>query len=397
MTEHSSPARTTEPTAGDRAARPRVGVNLLWCLPGDVGGTEQYLVRQLVGLLEVAGIGGPAGQLEVTLFATPEFREAHGSVLSGCTFVDSPHDGENRLRRVVDENTWLYSRTAGFDLVHQAGGTAPMRARRPFVLTIHDLQYRTFPQHFSAVKRRYLDAVIPSSVRRAAAIVVPSDYVRRSVVTGLGVAESRVTVVPHGHEPTLLVERTSEADLRQKFALGENRVLLYPAMTAPHKRHTFLIELMQRHWTDHDLRLVLIGGKGRAENDVARAIADSPREVRDRIVRPGRVSDSDRNGLLAMAEVMVFPSEYEGFGAPVVEAMAVGTPVLCSDATCLPDVAGDAAVVRPLTFDAWADALSEVAKRRHQLVSAGLARAHHFSTRVAGRALLDAYRAALGQ
>ena len=161
-----------------------------------------------------------------------------------------------------------------------------------------------------------------------------------------------------------MIDRTDEAELRRRFALGDDRVFVYPAMTAPHKRHDFLVELMQRHWTDPDLRLVLIGGQGLAEDDVARAIDRSPTEVRQRIVRLGRVSDADRNGLLAMAEAMVFPSEYEGFGAPLIEAMALGTPVICSDATCLPEVVGDAAVVRPLQLDAWADALDEVAARR---------------------------------
>ena len=104
------------------------------------------------------------------------------------------------------------------------------------------------------------------------------------------------------------------------------------------------------------------------------------------------MSDLDRNGLLAMAEAMVFPSEYEGFGAPVVEAMALGTPVVCSDATCLPDVVGPAAVVRPLRLDAWADALDEVGRRRDELVAAGRDRARRFTTAVSGRSLLDAYR-----
>ena len=80
-------------------------------------------------------------------------------------------------------------------------------------------------------------------------------------------------------------------------------------------------------------------------------------------MRPGRVSDADRDGLIAGAEALVFPSEYEGFGAPVLEAMALGTPVVCSDRAALPEVAGDAALVRPLDPDAWEGALDEVAAR----------------------------------
>ncbi|MCU1361306.1 MAG: putative glycosyltransferase [Ilumatobacteraceae bacterium] len=372
----------------------RVGVNLLWCLPGEVGGSEQYLVRQLEGVQQANAADGRAAHIDTTLFATMAFRQAHQTALAGSTFVDAPHNGDRRAVRVFDESSWLYSRTGGMDLVHHGGGTAPRRTRRPYVLTIHDLQYRTFPRYFSALKRHYLDAVVPDSARRAAVVTVPSEYVRRSVVTELRVDADRVVVVPHGYEPALLVERTPQADLRQRLGLGDSRVVVYPAMTAPHKRHTFLVELMRRHWTDGDLRLVLIGGRGMADDDLTRAIAASPAAVRDRIVRAGRVSDADRNGLLAMAEAMVFPSQYEGFGAPVVEAMALGAPVVCSDATCLPDVVGDAAVVRPLQLDRWADALDEVAARRAELIVAGRARAQQFTTLVSGRALLSAYRRA---
>ncbi len=377
-----------------RAGEPlHIGVNLLWCLPGAVGGSEQYLVRQLAGLLQLTG-DEASPPVRLTLFVTSAFRELHAATLDGCTFVDAPHDGHRRALRVWDENTWLSSRTAQIDVVHHGGGTAPRRARRPYVLTIHDLQYRTFPQYFSGLKRRYLNAVVPGSAGRAAVVAVPSDYVRQSVIAELGIARDRVHVVPHGYEPALLVQRTPQDELRRRYDLGNDRVLVYPAMTAPHKRHDFLIELMRHHWTDTDLRLVLIGGPGLADDVVQRAIAASAVDVRGRIVRPGRVSDADRNGLLAMAEAMVFPSEYEGFGAPLIEAMALGAPVICSNATCLPDVAGDAAVVRPLRFEAWSSALEEVAERRAQLVAAGHARVQQFTALESGRALLDVYRQA---
>lgn len=382
------PLHADEPPRGEPL---HIGVNLLWCLPGAVGGSEQYLVRQLAGLLEVA-TDHESPPVRLTLFATRAFREAHAGTLVGGTFVDAPHDGHRRAVRVWDENTWLASHTAGMHLVHHGGGTAPRRARRPFVLTIHDLQYRTFPQYFSTIKRRYLDAVVPGSARRAAAVAVPSDFVRHSVVSELHIPVARVHVVPHGYEPALLVERTSEHELRQRYALGSDRVLVYPAMTAPHKRHAFLVDLMRHHWTDADLRLVLIGGAGLADQQVRAAIAESDTNVRDRIVQLGRVSDADRNGLLTLAEAMVFPSEYEGFGAPLIEAMALGTPVVCSDATCLPDVSGGAAVVRPLRLESWSTALAEVADRRAQLVAAGHARAQQFTARQSGRALLAVYR-----
>ena len=118
---------------------------------------------------------------------------------------------------------------------------------------------------------------------------------------------------------------------------------------------------MRERWTDPDLRLVLPGGVGSAE------ARDRRVERPSRVLRLGRVSAADRNGLLAMADAMVFPSEYEGFGAPLIEAMALGAPVVCSDATCMPGIVGDAGLVLPLEIDAWAGALDEVRRRRSRI------------------------------
>ena len=100
--------------------------------------------------------------------------------------------------------------------------------------------------------------------------------------------------------------------------------------------------MMRDHWTDPDLRLVLTGGAGLAEHVVAAAHRPPGAAV------SGACPAADRNGLLAMAEAMVFPSQYEGFGAPLIEAMTLGAPVVCSDATCMPQIVGDAGLVLPL-------------------------------------------------
>ena len=360
-----------------------VAMNLMWCVPGQVGGSEEYLVRQLLGMSEIDH------RFEVTVFAGNGFAAAHTDVAQRYPIVETDDALTSRPKRVFMEKTWLAKKTQSHALVHHGGGTLPTIGNRSTVLTVHDLQYLSYPQYQSALKLRYLKATVPSSIKRATVIAVPSDYVRQSVVTATSVDATRVVVVPHGMEPSIGVDATPEDVLRRKFGLGSGPVLVYPGITHPHKNHVFLCELLASKWTDPSLRIVFAGGKGLADSEVTAAI--NRLGVSDRVVRPGRVSDEDRDGLLKMALGVVFQSEYEGFGAPVIEAMALGVPVACSDRASLPEVAGDAGLVRPLTLDAWSDIPDRMRSERNELVARGRERAQHFTSRVSGEAILRAY------
>jgi glycosyltransferase involved in cell wall biosynthesis len=251
------------------------------------------------------------------------------------------------------------------------------------------VQYRTYPGYLTTLKRAYLRLAVPRSVRHATVVAVPSEYVRTTIVDGFRIEPDRVVVVPHGVDVPATV--TPDDELRARYGLGDRRYVVYPALTHPHKQHRFLLDLLAGPWSDPDLALVLLGGRGLAEDEVAAAIASL--ELGPRVIRPGRVPEADRDGLIAGATALVFPSEYEGFGAPVLEAMALGTPVVCSDRAALPEVAGDAALVRPLALDAWAGALDDI--DRDAMATAGRARAAAFSTAASGAALAEAYRRCL--
>ncbi|RLE23394.1 MAG: hypothetical protein DRJ50_06275 [Actinobacteria bacterium] len=171
-------------------------------------------------------------------------------------------------------------------------------------------------------------------------------------------------------------------------------MLVFPAITHPHKGHSFLLDVMAEHWTDPDLRLVLLGGAGPMENEINEQIVRLGLE--GRVVRPGRVSDAHRDGLIALASALVFPSEYEGFGAPVVEAMALGTPVICSDQPALVEVTDGAALALPLHSEVWAGALDQLDVRSAEMVAAGRERAKAYTSARSGAGLCAAYEAALG-
>jgi len=261
------------------------------------------------------------------------------------------------------------------------------------VLTIHDVQYLRFPEYFSPTRRTYLRLRVPASAREADVIAVPSEFVKGTVVDAFRVDQAKIVVVPHGVDPPPS-DVADPHDLRSRYGLGDRRVLVYPAITHPHKGHQFLIDLLAGPWSDADLVLVLLGGRGAADVAVEQAIRD--RGLVDRVRRPGRVPDTDRDGLIALAEALVFPSRYEGFGAPLLEAMALGTPAICSDQAALPEIAGDAALVLPLRAQDWSGALDAIAGDRAGWVARGRKQAAQFTTGASGRALAAAYHQATG-
>ena len=365
-----------------------VAVNLLWCVPGKVGGSEQYLARQLAGL---ALADGTSPALDVRIYAPRGYAAAHPELVS-YDIVETPSDGRNRALRIAHENTWLASRTRGADLVHHGGGTRPFRTAERTLLTVHDVQYLSYPQYFSAVRLRYLSLMMPRSLRRATAVAVPSDYVRATLIDRFGLDPQRVHVVVHGVET---VDRAALdiAGTRKRFGLDGLRYFIYPAITHPHKNHEFLVSLLAGPWRATQHHLVFIGGQGRGHEALMAAVAASG--VSDRIHFTGHVGSADRDALVAGADALLFPSRYEGFGAPVVEAMGLGVPVVASDCTCLPGVVGDGGLVLPLDADAWASVPDTVGAQRDALVRRGHERAGHFTLRASGADLRRTYERTL--
>lgn len=361
-----------------------VAVNLLWIAPGRVGGSEQYLERQLLGL--------DAADVRAVVHCTRAFSAAHPELAERHPQVIAPGGQDWRGGRIAAEHTWLALRTRTADVVHHGGGTTPMVGRRPIVLTVHDLQYLTFPHYFSRARRAYLDAMMPRSVRRAAVVAVPSGYVRSTVVDAFGVDPESVVVVPHGVPAVFDSTPADLAAVRRRAGLADEPYVVYPAITHPHKGHRILVDMLEH--LDPDVQLVLLGGEGAAEPALRAAVGASAH--RDRVHRLGRVPDHERDALLAHAEALVFPSEYEGFGAPLVEAMALGTPIVCSTAAAVVEVVADAGVVvAERTGAAWADGVEQARRRRDDLVARGHARRGDFTLSSAGAALADSYRLAV--
>lgn len=374
------------------SGRRRVALNMLWSVPG-VGGSEEYLVRQL------AGLSATEHDYEVSVFAPRGFSGRRPEIAERFTIVEAPDECTSRARRIALEHSWLARRVDDFDIVHHGGGTMPRSLRpRPSLLTVHDVQWVDYPRYVRRVKLAYLRRTVPSSLKRATRIAVPSRFVKSTLVDEFAVASSKIGIVRHGLEPWFDDGATPEAELRRRYGLEGSRVLVFPAITHPHKNHLFLLGLMSSaggEWAAPDLKVVFAGSPGSAEGEVRAAVARLG--LSERVVMPGRVSHGDRNGLLGMASAMAFPTEYEGFGAPLIEAMRCGTPVLCSDRGSVPEVVGDAGVVRPLTAAAWAEGLSEVMRHRARYADAGRKRSEMFTAAHSARDLVGQYDAVIGE
>lgn len=374
---------------GGRALR--VGVDLLFLRPGEVGGSEEYTVRGLTALAERA-----APDIEPVLFVLEPFRHAHPDLAAAFPTEVLRSRGRPRPVRVAAQSTWLARRVRrlDLDLVHHAGGTVPPVRAAPALLTIHDLQPLELPEHFSPLKRAYIRLAVPRSARAARLVVTPSEAARRSVVSLLGVPDDRTAVVPHGIDVAGLDPTPSAADRAVAARLGvDGPFFLFPAIPYPHKGHAVLVEALgrARHAEAH---LVLTGGPGPEDATLAAAVERAG--LGDRVHRTGRVPRPELEALYRTAAAVAFPSRYEGFGNPVLEAMGHGCPVLAADATALPEVVADAGVLLPPDDpQAWADAMDRLLDQpaeRRRLAAAGRERAGAFPWSRTADALVDAYR-----
>ena len=364
----------------------RVLANLCSVVPGQVGGSEVYAARLLAAVASMPGLRDGAVELELASMAG--VRSAHPE-LARLAWHEARWRGNSRVRRAAVESTWLTRRSVGFDLVHHFGGRLPARRAGLPVLTVHDIQPLDLPSNFSATKRRYLGWALPRSVRAAALVTVPSQWVADRLADRLAVPPDRVRVVPPTYRAWTPPAGPAPLD-GQPF-------VLYPAATYPHKNHAALIAAHAAVRARHgDTLLVLTGAAGRAHAEVAEQAARTPG-----VVHLGWVDDARLASLMSAAVAVAFPSRYEGFGLPVLEAMRSGTPVIAADAAALPEVVGDGGtLVDPDDVHGWVDALAEArsgSPRIRRQVDRGRVRAADFAPELAAGRLLKAWLAAAGR
>jgi glycosyltransferase involved in cell wall biosynthesis len=370
--------------------RPHIGLNLIYLVPGETGGTETY-ARELIPALIAAQPG-----LRLTAFVGREAAAGEGPWLEAVPSVTVPVRARRRREWVRGEQQLLprLAAAAGVDLLHSLANTAPARGRFRRVVTVHDLIHRIRPEAHFGLNARAMRWLVWLAARRSDRLIAPSQATKRDLVAMLRTPAGRIDVVPQGVAPP--GPASDAAELRRRLRLGDRPVVLAVAALRPHKNLAAAIEALALIPAERRPRLVLAGYSTPHEVELRRRAAALGLEADVRFA--GWVPAVDLEALYSLASACVFPSLYEGFGLPVLEAMARGVPVACSDRGSLAEVAGNAARLfdpeRPERIAAAIEALLGDPVEADRLRAAGRERAAKFTWAATARGTLASYERA---
>ena len=282
------------------------------------------------------------------------------------------------------------------DVYHATEHLLPWMAR-PSVMTVHDLIFERYPQHHTRANRAFLRVAMPLFVRRADAIIAVSQHTRRDLLEVYATPPQKVYVVEEGIDERF--RPAGEADIRrvkERYSIRRPYLLMVGTLE-PRKNHALafraLAQLKAEGWPHC---LVAVGGGGWLFDAVQRQVESL--QLSDDVIFAGHVADADLPALYSGADCFLMPSLYEGFGIPVLEAMACGAPVVCSKVSSLPEVAGEAArFIEPLTAEGLADAVRQVLsnpKMADKMLSDGMRQAGRYRWQRAADETVQVYRAA---
>jgi glycosyltransferase involved in cell wall biosynthesis len=293
---------------------------------------------------------------------------------------------------------------ARFDVLFAPNFVPPPTRARRLVVTVHDLAFRRHPETAPQSTRWWL-ARIDRTLERAARIIAVSEATKRDLIELYGVEAERVAVIPHGVDGEVFHPSTREEvdRIRRRYAI-DGPYLLSLGGLEPRKNLPNLVRAFARLPSDERPTLVLAGGSvewnPEGRDALHATLRELPPGVRDGVVLTGYVGEQDKVALLGGAEALVYPSLYEGFGLPVLEAMACGTPVVTSDVSALPEIAGDAALlVDPRDPEAIASAMTRILGEvdlRRDLAERGSSRAAGFTWEKTARSTAEVLHEAAG-
>ena len=374
---------------------PRVLVDAT-AVPADRGGVGRY-VDGLIAALDAA-------DADIAVACQRSDAERYGRVAPSARIVAGPAAISHRPARLAWEQTGLpmVAQQVQADVVHSPHYTLPLRAGLPVVVTLHDATFFTEPDMHTAVKGTFFRSATRTAIRRAARCLVPSKATRDELVRIVDADATRLDVAYHGVDTAVFRPPTEAEARRVRARLGLVDGAAYVGFLGtiePRKNVPNLI----RGWVEafqamaDPPALVLVGGAG-WDDDVDAAVRDIPPTMR--LLRPGYLPLGDLPGFLAEANVVAYPSHGEGFGLPVLEAMACGAAVLTTQRLSLPEVGGDAVAYTERDVASIAQSLRALVDdqpRRAALSAAGVARAQEFTWAASAEAHLACYARAVAE
>jgi glycosyltransferase involved in cell wall biosynthesis len=290
---------------------------------------------------------------------------------------------------------WVELATGPVDIFHSPDFVLPPVRRAKTIVTVHDLSFIRYPQCADANLRAYLNKVVPRSVHRADLILADSQSTKDDLVELLGVDARRIEVVYPGVEKRFrpIEDQALLEKVRKRYNLPP-RFILGLGTLQPRKNFTGLIRAFaDLRFAISNLHLVIVGGKGWLYEEIFATVEHLG--LGKKVVFPGFVADEDLPALYNLADLFVFPSLYEGFGLPPLEAMACGTPVVTSNASSLPEVVGEAGLIVAATK---VEDLAETMQRvlgdnalRERMIAKGVDQARKFTWKEAASRLLSLY------
>jgi glycosyltransferase involved in cell wall biosynthesis len=363
-------------------------------VPRESSGLETYARELLHALLR------QRPRLRVTAFVNSETSEAAEAFWREIVpTITVPIHARRRWDWVRGEQQLLpvYAQRTGVDLVHSLASTAPGWGNFARVVTIHDVIYRIYPEAHAKWRSLALRALVPMAAHRSHRIIVPSEATCHDLANLLGIQRRKMSVVPNGVGTPPATRWEPEEDVRRRFGLGTRPLLLTLSLKRPHKNLARLLEALAVIPSERRPLLVLAGHRTAYEGEL-RAHAGALGVGRDTRFL-GWLPEPELEGLYRASSGFVFPSLYEGFGLPVLEAMTRGVPVACSDRGALSEVANGAA----LKFDpedtrsiaAAIERLLGDPAERQRLSEAGRKNATRFSWEESALKTLEAYESAL--
>lgn len=341
----------------------KIGIDLLWVKVGKVGGTESYIRNLLDGFYNFAN----ESKFSFVLFLAKDNHYSFDKYVNKSNFrrVILPVKSEKVYLRIIKENLLLdkYAEKEEVDLMFIPVYSKPLFKSKkiPYIIAIHDLQALHYPEYFSRHKYLWLKFAWKRCAKTSDKIVAISNFVKKDIAEKLDIPLEKISVI---YNPITGLEKIAEFEaIKDKYDITKKGYYYTVSSLFPHKNLKTLLYVIKKLKDENSnvsKKLLISGIGGKSKNEIVNLI--SKLDIEKEVVLTGFISNEERNSLYKNAKIFLFPSIFEGFGMPPIEAMMLGTPVITTKLTSIPEVTQRKAyyVEDPYSVDEWVEKIKKV-------------------------------------